>query len=43
MDKRKRRLERVALAMSVLILAAAAWFWVLQIDEVLEVLELAYG
>lgn len=42
-NKRKVRIERTALAVGALILAGGAWFWTLQILEVLEILELAYG
>ena len=42
-NKRKLRLERTALVMELLILAGGAWFWTLQVLEVLEILELAYG
>ncbi len=42
-NKRKLRLERTALVMALLILAGGAWFWTLQVLEVLEILELAYG
>lgn len=42
-NKRKVRLERAALVLAALILAGGAWFWTLQILEVLEILELAYG
>ena len=39
----RRRLERLALGGSVLVLVAAAWFWGLQVESVLELLALAYG
>ena len=36
-------LEKIALIGSLTILAAAAWFWSGQIQNVLELLEMAYG
>ncbi len=42
-NKKKVRHERAALVLSVLILLGGAWFWTLQVFEVLEVLALAYG
>lgn len=42
-NKRKIRIERTALVLASSILVGGAWFWTLQILEVLEVLELAYG
>lgn len=35
--------QRIALGVSLAILVAAAWFWVLQVGDVLETLEMAYG
>ena len=39
----KQLLEKLALAGGVLIVLGAAWFWALQVGDVLELLELAYG
>ena len=38
-----KALEKIALIGSLMILAAAAWFWSGQIQNVLELLEMAYG
>ena len=38
-----RTLQKVALGASLLILVGAVWFWALQVGDVLELLELAYG
>ena len=39
----KQGLERIAVASGVLIVLAAAWFWALQVGDVIELLEMAYG
>ena len=36
-------LEKAALSLSLVILGSAAWFWVLQVQDVLDTLRLAYG
>ncbi len=39
----KNILEKAALSLSVLVLGSGIWFWILQIQEVLDTLRLAYG
>ena len=39
----KNILEKAALSLSVVVLGSAAWFWILQIQDVLDTLRLAYG
>ncbi len=36
-------LEKIAIALSVLVIVSAVWFYSVQIMDVLELLELAYG
>jgi hypothetical protein len=36
-------LEKVALGLSAVVLISAMWFWALQIGDVIELLNLAYG
>ena len=36
-------LEKIAIALSVLVIVSAVWFYWVQIIDVLELLELAYG
>ena len=40
---RKARLEKLAVIVSAVVIFAAAWFWALQVGDVLELLEMAYG
>ncbi len=39
----KNILEKAALSLSIVVLGSAVWFWILQIQDVLETLRLAYG
>ena len=39
----KATLEKIATGLSVMVIAAAVWFYWVQILDVLELLELAYG
>jgi hypothetical protein len=39
----KTRQEKIATVVSVGVLVAAAWFWALQVGDVIEVLSMAYG
>lgn len=42
MDK-KKFLETAAMAFGISIFIGAIWFWTLQVGDVLEILEMAYG
>ncbi len=39
----RKRLQRLAIGYCAAVLAAAVWFWILQVQSVLELLRLAYG
>lgn len=39
----KNLLEKLAMGLSLLILAGLAWFWTLQVQDVIELLRLAAG
>lgn len=39
----ERRFERIAQAISVIVLVALAAFWIAQVGDVIEMLRLAYG
>lgn len=39
----KNVLEKTVFAFATVVLAAAGWFWVRQIESVLALLEMAYG
>ena len=43
MNGNQRRIEKLALGISVVVLASAVWFWGLQVQSALDLLELAYG
>ncbi|XOV84946.1 MAG: hypothetical protein ACFHXK_07440 [bacterium] len=40
---RKKLLETVSMVFGVSIFIGAVWFWSLQVGDVLEILEMAYG
>ena len=39
----KEMLEKVALAAACAMIAGGVWFWILQIADVIELLQMAYG
>ncbi len=39
----KNVLEKVAFVFATVVIVSAVWFWSLQIESVLELLEMAYG
>ncbi len=40
---KKDILEKVSFVFGAAVVAAAAWFWTEQVQDVLEILEMAYG
>ena len=40
---RKNLLEKAALVFAAVTVGAAAWFWTLQVQSVIELLRMAYG
>lgn len=41
--EKKQILEKLAIGLGVLVIGGGGWFWYLQLQSVLELLEMAYG
>lgn len=42
-EDKKHQLERIAIIVAAAVIGGSAWYWIGQVQNVLEILEMAYG